>query len=106
MSVARLDRVWIRVYIPEPDLPLVRVGQPAAVYVDAFPGRPFAGTVTEIGQQAEFTPRNVQTREERVKLVFAVKVTLENPERLLKPGMPADAKIQIGTDRSATPGRP
>jgi HlyD family secretion protein len=106
MSIARLDRLWIRVYIPEPDLPLVRVGQPAAVYVDAFPGRAFAGTVTEIGQQAEFTPRNVQTREERVKLVFAVKITMDNPERLLKPGMPADAEIRIGADESATRARP
>ncbi|MDR7420249.1 MAG: efflux RND transporter periplasmic adaptor subunit [Armatimonadota bacterium] len=101
-AIARLDRVWLRVFVSEPDLPHVRVGQPTAVYVDAFPGRPFAGTVSEISQQAEFTPRNVQTREERVKLVFGVKIMLENPERFLKPGMPADAEIAITPERSGS----
>ncbi len=95
LSIAYLDRVWIRVFVPERTVPRVRVGQAANVLVDAFPGRPFAGTVTEISQQAEFTPRNVQTQEERVKLVFGVKVTLQNPDRALKPGMPADAEIDL-----------
>jgi HlyD family secretion protein len=103
LSIARLDRVWLRVFISEPDLPRVRIGQPAAVYVDAFPGRAFAGSVSEIRQQAEFTPRNVQTREERVKLVFGVKITLENPDRFLKPGMPADAEIRVAPE--PRPGR-
>lgn len=94
VSIARLDQVWLRVFIPEADLGRVRIGQSARVYVDAFPGRAFAGTITEISQRAEFTPRNVQTREERVKQVFGVKITLENPERVLKPGMPADAVIE------------
>jgi HlyD family secretion protein len=94
VSIARLDRVWLRVFIPEADLGRVRIGQPADVYVDAFPHRAFAGTVTEISQRAEFTPRNVQTREERVKQVFGVKITLDNPARVLKPGMPADAVIK------------
>jgi len=93
LTVADVNEVWIRLYIPVPRLGAVRIGQRAEVTSDALPGRTFAGTVTEIGQQAEFTPRNVQTREERVKLVFAVKVTLPNPDRLLKPGMPADAVI-------------
>ncbi|MDR7522072.1 MAG: efflux RND transporter periplasmic adaptor subunit [Armatimonadota bacterium] len=94
LSIARLDRVWVRVFVPEPDLAHIRVGQPADVFVDAFPHRPFAGTVTEISQQAEFTPRNVQTREERVKQVFGVRITLDNRDRVLKPGMPADAVIK------------
>ncbi|MBI4280023.1 MAG: efflux RND transporter periplasmic adaptor subunit [Armatimonadetes bacterium] len=94
LVIARLDQVWLRVFIPEADLARVRVGQPAEVFVDAFRGRAFPGTVTQIGQQAEFTPRNVQTREERVKLVFAVKVTVPNPDHLLKPGMPADTKVK------------
>ena len=93
LTVAALDEVWIRLYIPLPRVGVVALGQRAQVTTDAFPGRTFSGTVTEIGQQAEFTPRNVQTREERVKQVFAVKVTLPNPDRVLKPGMPADAVI-------------
>ncbi|MDR7482210.1 MAG: efflux RND transporter periplasmic adaptor subunit [Armatimonadota bacterium] len=95
LSVADLRRVWLRVFVPEAQLGRLRPGAPAQVFVDAFPGRPFAGTVSEIADQAEFTPRNVQTREERVKLVFGVRITLENPAGLLKPGMPADARIAL-----------
>lgn len=93
LTVAELGQVWIRLFIPLPRLGQITLGQRAEVTTDALPGRAFAGTVTEVSQQAEFTPRNVQTPEERVKLVFAVKVTLPNAERLLKPGMPADAVI-------------
>jgi hypothetical protein len=63
------------------------------VQVDSFPDRTFTGTVSHIAQQAEFTPKNVQTEKERVNMVFAVKVRLPNPGHLLKPGMPADAFI-------------
>ena len=73
----------------------VRLGQEAMVTVDSFPGRGFAGQITQIADQAEFTPRSVQTQEERVNTVFAVKITLRNPEHLLKPGMPADAIINV-----------
>jgi len=93
LTVADLREVWIRLYIPLPRLGQIALGQRAEVTTDALPGRTFTGRVTEVSQQAEFTPRNVQTPEERVKLVFAVKVTLPNTERLLKPGMPADAVI-------------
>ena len=62
--------------------------------MDAFPERIFVGRVATIAGEAEFTPRNVQTQEERVNLVFAVRVVIPNPENLLKPGMPADAVIQ------------
>jgi len=93
LTVADLRQVWIRLYIPLPHLGRVALGRPAVVTTDALPGMTFTGRVTEIGQQAEFTPRNVQTPEERVRLVFAVKVTVPNAERLLKPGMPADAVI-------------
>jgi HlyD family secretion protein len=96
LTVADLREVWIRLYIPLPHLGRVALGRPAVVTTDALPGLTFTGRVTEISQQAEFTPRNVQTPEERVKLVFAVKVTLPNAERLLKPGMPADAVIAAG----------
>ncbi len=95
LRIAELGRVWLRVYVPEPRIGLVRTGQRAAVEVDAFPGRSFPGVVAEIAEKPEFTPKNVQTREERVKLVFAVKVEVENPAGELKPGMPADAVITV-----------
>lgn len=95
LTVVDLHEVWIRLYVPLPRVGGISIGQRVEVTSDAFPGRTFSGTVTEIAQQAEFTPRNVQTSEERVKLVFAVKVTLPNPDGLLKPGMPADAVITV-----------
>ncbi|MEJ2733502.1 MAG: efflux RND transporter periplasmic adaptor subunit [Anaerolineae bacterium] len=93
LSVANLDEVQLTVYIPEDELGRVYLGQQVEVQVDSFPGRVFTGTVSYISQQAEFTPRNVQTEEERVNMVFAVRVRLPNPDHLLKPGMPADAVI-------------
>jgi len=78
----------------------VTLGEPVDVRVDAFRGRVFHGTVTEISDHAEFTPGNVQTREERVKLVFAVKVLLSNQDGVLKPGLPADAVIVTGAGSS------
>ena len=71
----------------------MRVGAEAEVTVDGLSGRAFAGRVTYVSSEAEFTPRNVQTKEERAKLVFAVKIELPNPDAVLKPGMPADALI-------------
>jgi HlyD family secretion protein len=85
--------LWLRAYIAETDLGRVRIGQAARVTVDAFPGQPFDGRVTEVASGAEFTPRNVQTQKERVNLVFRVKVAIANPDGRLKPGMPADAVI-------------
>jgi HlyD family secretion protein len=93
LTVANLDQVWIRLFIPLPDLGRVALGQQVDIASDAFPGQMFTGVISEISQRSEFTPRNVQTQEERVKLVFAVKVTVRNAGRLLKPGMPADATI-------------
>ena len=104
LTVADLDAVWVRLFIPLPHLGKVGLGQRVEVQTDAFPGRTFSGTVTEIAQQAEFTPKNVQTQEERVKLVFAVKVTIPNPGHLLKPGMPADAVIRTAANRETTQG--
>ena len=99
VRIGNLDSVWVRVYVPEPDL-RVRLGDRAEVVTDAYPNRKFPGRVTEIAEKPEFTPKNVQTREERVKLVFGVKVELANPKHELKPGMPADATIYVG-DRNA-----
>ncbi len=72
---------------------LIRLGETVSVTVDAYPGRVFTGTITTIASEAEYTPKNVQTREERVNMVFAVKVMLPNLDHALKPGMPADAVI-------------
>ena len=94
LTIADLDNLTLTVYIPEVDIGRVRVGQEVEVSVDAYPGRKFKGEVVFIASKAEFTPKNVQTREERAKLVFAVKVRIPNPEHLLKPGMPADALIR------------
>ena len=91
------DDLWLRVYIPESEIGLVRIGQQATVTVDSFQNRRFEGKVVEISSKAEFTPRTVQTKKERVNLVFGVKIRLDNHERLLKPGMPADTEIKVGS---------
>lgn len=93
--LANLDEVELVLYVPEAQIGWVQVGQEAEVTVDSFPGRIFLGHVSYIAQEAEFTPRNVQTEEERVKTVFAVKVRIPNPDGSLKAGMPADAVIRV-----------
>jgi HlyD family secretion protein len=87
--------IWLRAYVPETDIGRVRLGQAATISVDAYPGRAFAGVISEIASEAEFTPRNVQTKKERVNLVFRVKVSATNPDGVLKPGMPADAVLHV-----------
>ena len=88
-----MGRLYLKIYVPEPDIPKLRLGDPAEVSVDAFPNRTFAARVSKISDQAEFTPKNVETQEERLKLVFGVELTFVNPDRVLKPGMPADGVI-------------
>jgi HlyD family secretion protein len=83
------EHIWVRVYVPEPWLGRIKMGDAATVHVDAFPGRDFRGTVEQIGRAAEFTPRNVQTVAERVKQVFPIKVRLD-PKDPLRAGMGAD----------------
>jgi HlyD family secretion protein len=85
-----IDRPWLNVWIDEPSLSRVRLGDPVEVRVDGR-DEPFEATVSFISPVAEFTPKNVQTPEERAKLVFRVKVSLDNHDRIFKPGMPADA---------------
>jgi multidrug resistance efflux pump len=93
LTIANLDEVTLTVYVPEADLGRVSLGQRVEVTVDAYRDR-FDGTVSHIASQAEFTPKNVQTQEERVHMVFAVKIRLENADHRLKPGMPADAAFR------------
>jgi HlyD family secretion protein len=100
ITLVDLSKLYAKVYVPEADLGRIKVGDPARVYTDAFPKRYFEATVSEVSEQAEFTPRDIHTKDERVKLVFAVKLTIKNPEGILKPGMPADARIRW------TPGAP
>ena len=85
--------VWLRAYVPETEVGRLKVGDPARVRVDAFPDRVLTGRLIEIGSEAEFTPRNVQTKKERVNLVFRIKIQIDNPDGLLKPGLPADADV-------------
>jgi HlyD family secretion protein len=92
--VANLDEVWANVYVDEPFVPRVTLGQTATVFTDAG-GPGIEGKVTFISPKAEFTPRNVQTAEERSKLVFRVKITLKNDTGVLKQGMPVEAEIRF-----------
>lgn len=98
-TVTDISRPWVRVYIAENQIGKVRLGAAARIKVDTFPDRGFDGRVSYVSSQAEFTPKNVQTQEERVKLVFAVNVTVDNRDGTLKPGMPAD--VYIATDDGA-----
>jgi multidrug resistance efflux pump len=90
MSLGRLDDLTITVYVPENLYGEISLGQPAVVTVDSFPGETFTALVSHIAEQAEFTPRNVQTTEGRTSTVFAIKLQVQNPGGKLKPGMPAD----------------
>lgn len=91
LVVTDLGDSWLNVYVGEPDLPRVRVGEEATVVTDD--GQSRKGRITYVASQAEFTPRNVQTKDERVKLVFRVKIGLDNSDGMYKPGMPAEARI-------------
>ena len=95
VTLADLAHVWIRVYVSETDLGRVRWGQAVAVRTDTFPGKTYQGRVSFIASEAEFTPKIVQTEKERVTLVYRVKVDVDNPRFELKPGMPADAFIDL-----------
>lgn len=93
LTLMKPSEIWVRAYVPEEEIGRIKVGDPARIAVDAFPARRFPGRIIEIASEAEFTPRNVQTRKERVNLVFRIKIAVDNPEGILKPGMPADADI-------------
>jgi HlyD family secretion protein len=95
MTLADLDHIWLRGYISETDLAQVRYGQPATVTTDSYRGKTFHGRVSFIASDAEFTPKSVETHKERVTLVYRIKIDIENPLHELKPGMPADALIDL-----------
>lgn len=87
------DQIYVRIYIPETEIGRIHLGQKAEIRVDSFPNQSFSGVVEQINQQAEFLPRNVQTREERIHQVFGVKVRIEDSSHRVLAGMAADVKL-------------
>lgn len=100
ITVGELDKPWLRAYINETDLGRVKLGQRVLVKTDTYPDKRYEGKLSFIASQAEFTPKNVQTEKERVKLVYRIKVEIPNPNMELKPGMPADAEILLAPSAS------
>ena len=96
-TLLEADQIYIRIYIPETEIGLVKIGQAAEVRVDSFPKKVFDGEVEQINQQAEFLPRNVQTRDERVHQVFGVKVRIKDPSGRILAGMAADVKLKAAS---------
>jgi HlyD family secretion protein len=96
VTLADLDRVWLRAYLPETDLGRVKWGQEVEVRTDTFPDKTYRGRVSFIASRAEFTPRSIETHRERVTLVYRLKIDVENPNHELKPGMPTDAIVLLG----------
>jgi len=95
VTIADIDSLWMNIYIPEAQTGLVKLGQAVRIHVDSFPNETFNGKITFVSAESEFTPKTIQTTEERIKLVYRVKVSLENTQQRLKPGMPADAEIVL-----------
>ena len=95
LTLADIEKVWLKGYIAEPDLSKVKWGQEVTVTTDVRPKKEVRGRISFISSQAEFTPKQIQTEKERVTLVYRIKVDIANPERELKPGMPADGRIML-----------
>ena len=93
-TVADLNDIWLTAYINETDLGKVKLNQEADVKTDTYPDKVYKGRISFISQEAEFTPKQIQTHEERVKLVYRIKIDISNPNFELKPGMPADGYIR------------
>jgi HlyD family secretion protein len=93
LTLGDLKKVWLRAYINETDLGRVKLGQPVKIFTDTYPGKAYPGRIAFISDKAEFTPKQIQTQEERVKLVYRIKIDIDNPLMELKSGMPADARI-------------
>ncbi|HYK90915.1 MAG TPA: HlyD family efflux transporter periplasmic adaptor subunit [Acidobacteriota bacterium] len=98
-TLGEMDRPWLRGYIRLQDLPRVKLGMKAKVTTDGHPGKIYTGRISFISSQAEFTPKQIQTPEERIKLVYRIKIEVENPEHELKLNMPADAEIELNSSK-------
>jgi HlyD family secretion protein len=95
LQITRAEEVTLTIYVNEVDLGRIAINQLASIRIDGQPNRTFEGRIAYISPTAEFTPKNVQTKDERTKLVFAVKIDAKNVDGLLKPGLPADATIDV-----------
>ncbi|MGA2336105.1 MAG: efflux RND transporter periplasmic adaptor subunit [Terriglobales bacterium] len=102
VTLADLDHIWLRAYVAETDLGRIRWGQEATITTDTYPGKQYRGRVSFISSTAEFTPKSVQTYKERVTLVYRIKIDIDNPNHELKPGMPADAHVDLAATNSNT----
>lgn len=101
VTIGNLKDAWLRAFIDETDLGRVKLGQPVELRTDTFADKVYLGRVSFISSEAEFTPKHVQTEKERVKLVYRIKIDVENPQTELKPGMPADARILLRQEVAA-----
>jgi HlyD family secretion protein len=95
VTIGDIDHPWLRAYINETDLGRVKLGTKAKITTDSYPGKEYEGRVSFIASEAEFTPKQIQTQEERVKLVYRIKIDMDNPLHELKSNMPADAEILL-----------
>ena len=95
VTIGDIDHPWLRAYISETDLGRIKLGQPAQLTTDSYPGKTYTGHISFIASEAEFTPKQIQTREERVKLVYRIKIDVDNLNHELKSNMPVDAEIQL-----------
>jgi HlyD family secretion protein len=95
VTVGDIEHPWLRGYVNETDLGKVKLGQKARITTDSYPGKVYWGRVTFISSEAEFTPKQIQTQQERVKLVYRIKIEVDNPKHELKSNMPADAEIVL-----------
>jgi HlyD family secretion protein len=95
VTVANVDELWMNIYVPETQTGMVKLGQPVEITVDSLPGKTFKGKIAFVSPKSEFTPKTILTSEERIKLVYRVKVTIQDTGMRLKPGMPADVVIRI-----------
>jgi HlyD family secretion protein len=102
VTLANLDHIWLRAYVAETDLGRIAWGQNVTVTTDTYPGKRYHGRISFISSDAEFTPKSVQTTKERVTLVYRIKIDIDNPNHELKPGMPADARIDLNANNTPT----
>jgi len=100
VTLSDLDHIWLRAYVAETDLGSIHWGQDAVITTDTYPGKQYHGRISFIASTAEFTPKSVQTFKERVTLVYRIKIDIDNPNRELKTGMPADARIDLAANKT------
>ena len=99
VTIGDIDHPWLRAYINETDLGRIKLGQSATLTTDSFSGKTYPGRISFIASEAEFTPKQIQTQEERVKLVYRIKIDVDNRSHDLKSNMPVDAEIQVNDRR-------